>query len=108
MKIKKIYKEKKIAGSQRKKCLVTHKVTDNKVTIHTINEPLLKGGSFIKMLVTENDDNLPGILTKHKAHIVCLLYNNKWYLGNYIRQQNLLKQNNTVLSLLYKLKVKVA
>jgi len=111
MKIKKIYLKKRTNLFKYNKYLITVNLdilnNKNKVA-HRINEPLFRGGSFIKVVITEKNNNLIEILTHSKVPAVCLFYNNKWYLGNHIKQKNLLQQNKAILSLLSKLKNNIA
>lgn len=110
MNITKIYKKKRAALLKSNKFLIANKVADNRLinqTTYIIPKPLFSGGSFIKILILENDKNLMEILTNNEINIVCMFYNNKWYIGNYIKQRNLIKQNITILSLICKLKNKM-
>lgn len=111
MKIKKIYKKKRTDFLKCNKYLIVNKLNifnnKNKHT-HKINEPLFKGGSFTKILIPEKNTNLIKIITHNELNVVCLFYDNKWYFGNYVKQKNMIQQHRTILSLISKLKNKIA
>nr|YP_448690.1 hypothetical protein DidiocMp15 [Dictyota dichotoma]AAS79075.1 hypothetical protein [Dictyota dichotoma] len=110
MRIKKIYRKKTTALLTGTKYAITNKITASNLSNETTNivsELLFKGGSFMKRLIPVNYDNFLKILIGNKINIVCLFYQGKWYLGNYVKKKNLLKQHQTLLSLLYRLKTPI-
>lgn len=109
MKIKKIYLRKKASQLKCNKYLIIEcSGALNNKTAPGITEQLFKGGSFARAHVAaDKKNNLLKFLEKTKTRPVCLFYKNRWYLGNYIKQKNLLKQKDTVLSLLCKLRNKI-